>query len=353
MGYYNDLPSFGDRYLQYYDKEKEVFEIRNKSRGEGILSISESMEIISKFLVAYQTTYIPHGVDKSLYLFPFLFIEPEKDSLILNSNTNERYRVDQIIKNPETDKWEGLLKLDVDTPPKLENGEVLFFDDFSRYIKFEHEMPSTLSNYKSANIDEVMVNPPQITPTITWSLNRVEPGGMNKAFSSKKEYKPRVREVVKDPLVKGYSVTILGQYMDNIVEFSSWSNDHKTSEKLINWFYKFMNMYAPYIRQCGVNQLYFLQRESDSISNRWRQTFFGRTLQYYVRTEELEANYERNLTDINITLNTSNSDINNRIFKERRYIAGQEVTGKLSNQEYRELFYRSGEYLFGDIDIQS
>ena len=98
--------------------------------------------------------------------------------------------------------------------------------------------------------------------------------------------------------------------------------------------------------------MYFLQRDEDSISNRWRQTFFGRNLQYYVRTEELEANYERDLTDVNIILSTSNN-INGRIFKERRYIAGQQVTGKLSNQEYRNLFYRSGEYLFGDIEIQS
>ena len=36
---------------------------------------------------------------------------------------------------------------------------------------------------------------------------------------------------------------------------------------------------------------------------------------------------------------------------ETRYIADQFVSGYLSPSGYRDLFYRSGQYLFGDLDI--
>lgn len=353
MNYYDSLPRFEDRYLQYYNSATEAFEIRKKSTTDGVLSISETMELITKFMIVYQGTYIKHSVDDSLYIFPFLFKRPQEGQIITNLSTKERYTVDQVIVNPESNVWEGVVKLDLSSAPDPVRQDVLLFDNEGIYVKFDHLMPSSLTNYKTANINEVMDNPPQINPTITWNLARVEPGGMNKAFSSKKELKARQREVVKDPLVPGYSVQILGKSLDNIVEFMSWSNDHRTSERLINWFYRFLEMYTPYLRQCGVQQMYFLRRDDDSVSNRWRQTFYGRNLQYYFRTEEIEANYEKDLTNVDVVLGTELSDITRRIYKERRYIAGQEVTGELSNQEYRNLFYRSGEYLFGNVDISS
>lgn len=352
--YHESLPKFGDKYLQYFNKDLEIVEIRRKSTKEGNLSLTEAMEVISKFLQFHQLEYIPHGVDKSLFIFPFMFNQFSEGDKLINLATNETYTIEDIIINPDTDKWEGVTKISYSNlPPDPSKREKLVLETNDKYVKFDHLMPAGLINYPTANMEGIINNPPQIAPTITWTLNSMQPGSLDKIGGSRRELKPRLRDKVRDPLVKGYSVEIFGQYFDSIVEFGSWSNDHRTSERLINWFINFLEMYAPYIKQCGVAQMLFQERNNDALSTRWRQTFYGRNVNYFFRTEQLIANYEKDLSDINIILGVDiNNDIENRMNKERRYIAGQEITGKITYQEYRDLFYRSGQYLFGDLEIE-
>ena len=180
----------------------------------------------------------------------------------------------------------------------------------------------------------------------------MEPGSLGRVFDSKKEYKPRLRESVKDPLVMGHTVQIYGQFFDNIVQFDSWSNDPRTSDRLIRWFEQFMRLKLANLVQHGLSQGMFFKRLEDQTDRTWRQAFFVRGTQYYFRTEQLEAIYSKDILNIDISIEAREVPNPNRNFNSPRWIADQKVTGELSSTDYRNLFYRSGEYLFGNIEFR-
>lgn len=345
-----DLPNFGDKYLQVFNPDTRSFELRRKSRTDGVLSISEAMELVAGLLRKYQLSFVPNKTNKNILMLPFCFVEPTEGDKIRNVSTQEIYTVDQVIKNPDTGQWNGVVKLDLTNPPSIEAGHSLEYLNFERYVRFDHEFPSSVPNHLTANSEGIQKNPPPMFPTITWSVQRIEPGGIGKAFDSKKELKPRLRESTKDPYAAGYTVEIWGQWFDNIVQFDSWSNSNRTSERLIRWFEQFLRLYTGYIRQCGIPNLFFWRRDPDDIKTTWRQVFAVRSSQWYFRTEELEAVYQRDILKIDISLG-ARSTITNRICNEPRYIADQLTSGCISSEDYKNLFYHSGQYLFGDLDI--
>ncbi len=347
----SELPEFGDFYLQIFNPHTQSYELRRKSRTEGVLSMSETMELISNLLRKYQLTFVPNKTNKNIVVFPFCLIEPKKGDKIRNLDTQEIYTVDQIIKNPTTGQWNGVVQLDLVNPPSIELRHTLEYLNFDRYVRFDHESPSSIPNHISANTEGIIKSPPPIAPTITWSLQRVEPGSIGKPFDARKELKPRLRESTKDPFVTGYTVEIWGQWFDNIVQFESWSNDNRMSERLIRWFEQFLRLYTGYIRQRGISNLFFWRRDPDDVKTTWRQVFAVRSSQWYFRTEELEAVYLRDILKVDISVGYE-AELTSRLLNEPKYIADQLITGNFSPEQYRSLFYRSGEYLFGDLDIQ-
>lgn len=346
---HSDLPSFGDAYLQYFNPERQQFELRRKSTNEGAIGISECMEIVTMLLRKHQLSYVPNKTDKRLVLFPFAVVRPKKGDKVVNLTTKEVYTIDQLIINPETNKWNGLIKFDLINAPSIENGHVLQYQNLDNYIKFEHEFPDALLNISSANSEGAVKNLPPIVPTITWSLRVVEPGGLSEAFGSRKELKPRLRESTKDPFVPGYTVEIYGQWFDNIVQFDAWSSDFRTTERLLSWFEQFLKLYAGYLRKKGIVNMFFWKRDPEMQQTAWRQQFPTKSTQFYFRTEELEAVYQRDILKIDISLGMAEVIPYDNQFK---YIADQLVSGNYTPAEYRALFYRSGEYLFGDLDIR-
>lgn len=345
----NELPNFGDKYLQFFNPVRQQFELRRKSTSEGRLSISEAMELVGKLMRKHQLSFVPNKTNPKLILFPFAFIEPQVGDQIRNTITKEVYTVEQVIKNPITNQWNGLVQLNLINPPSIEQRHGLEYLNPERYLKFEHSYPDVLLNENSANSEGVLKNIPPIHPTITWALTTVEPGGIGKPFDSRKEFKPSLRESTKDPYVPGYTVEIYGQWFDNIVQFDGWSNDFRTSERLVTWIEQLLKLYAGYLRQRGVTNLFFWQRTNETKNNAWRQSFPVKNTQFYFRTEEIEAVYQRDILKIDISLGVDEYVPYTNQFT---YIADQLVSGQYTPEDYRALFYRSGEYLFGDLDIR-
>jgi hypothetical protein len=344
---------FTDRYLQIYDPTTKALEIRRKSQAEGSLTLLQTMELIEVFLKRFQLTYRVNRDEESLLFFPFLFIQPEKGDRILNENTGEVYTVDHVVKNPKTNEWEGLLRLNLVNAPNDISREVLKFQDDNNYVTFDHNFASTAPNSLSTNTDGEGTNVPPMRPTISWFLARKEPGAMNQPFGPRKEYKPRQREQLKDPLVQGHSVIVTGQWFDNIVQFDALYSDNKSAERLIEWFEQFMRLYRWVLEKEGVAQTFFWRRMTDDTTREWRQPLWIRSAQYYFRTEQLEAVYTRDLLQVNISLDLTTDSMGSLASEVGpRYIADQLVTGMLTASGYRRLFYdQSGSYLFGDIDL--
>jgi len=345
----SDLPNFGDYYLQYFNDERQQFELRRKSRAEGNIGISEAMDLISLLMRKHQLSFVPNKNDKRLVLFPFAVVVPKKGDKVINLTTKEEYTIDQIILNPKTNKWNGLVKFDLVNAPSIEGRHSLQYQDFDNYIKFEHEFPESLLNIVSANSLGTIVNKPPMAPTVTWSIKVKEPGSLGEPFGSKKELKPRLRESTKDPFVPGYTVEIYGQWFEYIVQFDAWAQDFRTTERLLSWVEQFLKLYSGYLRRNGIANMLFWKRTSEMQETAWRQQFPCKSTQFYFRTEELEAVYQRDILKIDISLGTSEVLPYKNQYK---YIADQLVSGNYTPEEYRNLFYRSGEYLFGDLDIR-
>ena len=353
MANLGNLPEFGEGYIQYFDPYLQSFEIRRKSRTDGNLSLSEVIDYTRLLMLKHQLTYVPSKLDKSLILFPFIFIEPKPGQKIINTNTQEVYTIEQIIRNPETNSWDGLIKFNLKNPPSLEQSHSLqYLSEAENYIRFRHEMPDEIPNLVGANLEKLLLQPPPIFPTITWTVKSVEPGSLGRVFDSKKEYKPRLRESVKDPFVMGHTVEIYGQFFDNIVQFDSWSNDPRTADRLVRWFEQFMRLRTANLIQQGLSHSFFFKRVEDSYDRTWRQAFAVRGTQYYFRTEQLEAVYSKDILNIDINIDVQQKDPVNRRYNSTRWIADQKVTGELSSSDYQELFYRSGQYLFGNIELR-
>lgn len=345
---------FTDKYLQIYDPARKSIELRRKSQAEGNLSLLETMELIDALLRRYQTSYKVTGDPKTLWM-PFLFKEPQKGDKVLNENTGETYTVRSLVKNPKTNKWEGLVRFDLVHTPNDELRHRLKFYDIENYVRFDHNFMSDSPNALSTNSDGGGVSAPPMKPTIAWVLIRKEPGAHGQAFGPRKEYKARQREQLKDPLVRGHSVIVSGQSFDNIVQFDALYSDNRSAEMLVEWFEQFMRLYRHVFRENGVEQMFFWKRLEDDTTREFRQPLWKRSIQYYIRTEQLEATYTRDLLriDTSVDVLTKGSHFTgagaNLGF---RYIADQLVSGELTVSGYRRLFYdQSGKYLFGDIDL--
>lgn len=345
----SELPNFGDRYLQYFDPYRRQFELRRKSRTDGVLSITEAMEMVERLMRKHQLSYITNKKDKKLILFPFAMIQPIPGDKILNTVTKEVYTVDHIIKNPDTNEWDGLVQLNLINPPSIEAGHSLKYLTPGRYVRFEHEFPEQVLNIPTANQEGILQNIPPIVPTITWSLKAKEPGGIGKPFDSRKQLKPLLRESTKDPYVRGYTVEIYGQWFDNIVQFDAWTSSFRATERLLHWMEQIINLYTDVLRQNGIVNVFFWKRDEEKQNNIWRQSIPVKGSQFYFRTEELNAVYQRDILKIDISIG-SDEVIPYR--NQYEYIADQLVSGNITPSDYRELFYRSGEYLFGDLDIR-
>jgi len=347
----NSSYRFNDKYLQLYDPVAKSLEIRRKNQSEGNLSLAQSMDLISDLLRIYQNYYVPNTYEPNVLLFRHMFREPKEGDRILNVSTEETYTVDQVIRNPQTNKWEGIVKINSTKPPDLIGRDLLEFKQDHNYVDFDHAYRLATPNEVSTNSSGDGLSPPPMRPIVSWFLARQEPGARSgKAFGPFWEIKPTLRETLKDPLVSGYTVTVYGQYFDNIVQFDALYIDNKSAEALVEWFSQFLYSHRGVLRRCGVANLHFERRLEDATDQRWRQPIWKRSLQWYFRTEQLTAIYERDLMRIETSLIVS-SGFPYR--KNPRYIAGQLTSGDLNPSGYRRLFYdQSGTYLFGDTELQ-
>lgn len=320
---------------------------RQRLTADRSANFDEAMQMVDVLLHKYQTTYKNHQTDTSLIWMPYLFIRPKNGIQIKNITTGEIYTVKETIENPVTKIWEGLVRLNFKDSnyPKDINSERLQILDDKYLVRFTEE-PAVLLGTEGQTTDNIMVEKGPIRPTVTYSLERKEPGSLNGTpFGSPKEYKGRVREHIKDVNDPNHTIEIRGKVFDNIVQFDCCTGDNFSANRLARWFEKFIDLYEWVLRLNGVQQILYWKQFKNT-EPKWRQDLVVRSIQYYFRTEEIEGIGRRDLTAIDyyINLNKSIDDT------QTRYIAGQLVSGQISQQEYDSLFRDSdGKYLFGNI----
>ena len=307
------------------------------------------MSMMKTLVKSFEAQYEAHTKDKNLLLFPNLFLEPDQGTQIRNESTNEIYEITDTIKNPITGVWEGLVRISSITPPSVLKEERLEILSNNRLVRFSQEFTSPIG-VEAQTADELQKDVGPIRPTIVHALIKKEPGSVGKdLFGPQKQVKPMHKEVVNNPKFVGRAVMVNIMRYDYLVEFNCFTTDPRSSELLVDWFERFVRQNTWVLKLNGVNEILFFQRLRDGAVTKWRQDLISRTVQYALRIEEILPVVTRNIRKIDRVINT---DKDAYIKTTKRRIAGREIVGPISADDYYNLFHDSdGNYLFGTISV--
>lgn len=333
-------------YLHHDFRSSFMYSHMPRLRAERKASYHDAMLMIDILLQKYEAEYRPNEIDETLLCFPYLFMEPPQGAEIRNKTTGEVYLVTDTIKNPLTNKWEGLVRISANTPPNRDHNEKLEILREDLRVRFTAEYPLSLGNESETNQGHISDAGP-IRPTVVYTLMQKEPGSINgQPFSPQKQYKPMYREQLKSQFEPGRTVEVSAQWFDLLVQFECYTTDNYSADLLADWFEEFMRQYTWVLKYNGVQEILFWQRLRDAAVAKWRQDLISRTVQYFFRIEDLLPVVRRDLINVDTEINLAKE------IKEagHRWIAGRYVTGQLTPQEYRDLFRgTSGNFLFGSI----
>ena len=337
---------YPDEIVSTYIVDSLFLNDRQRLTADRPASFDDAMLMVDILLKKYETTYKAHRTDSTLIWMPYLFSTPAAGDEIKNKQTGEIYTIKEPIYNPKSKVWEGLVRLNVTTAPNPLLAERLEFINPKKYVRFTEDPPVKLESEEQTS-DGLMIDKGPIRPVVVYSLTLKEPGSLDsQPFGDRKDYKKKVREVIKDPDVSNHSIEIRAQTFDNLVQFDCCTIDNASANRLARWFDKFISLYEWVLRKNGVQQILFMRRYNSTDSQKWRQDLVVRSLQYYFRTEEIEAISRRDLTTINYAIDLADRIVDTSI----HYVAGLPVSGQISEQDYYNMFRdSSGKYLFGNV----
>ena len=117
--------------------------------------------------------------------------------------------------------------------------------------------------------------------------------------ASVKEMLPRLREERPDPDNHGYKIAISGKFFDNIIRLTCWARTNKRANYRADWLETLLDEYTWWFKAQGINRFLFIRRgedmiEGESDDNRW----YGRPLDYFVRTEKISMIREKQIEQI-------------------------------------------------------
>lgn len=140
---------------------------------------------------------------------------------------------------------------------------------------------------------------------ITYKLERRQPGDFSQGDpfgGSVKNLKPIFRESVDDKDNPTYKKLIFGYWYDNEVEFICYGRTNKEADERALWFEKLMNNYSWFFRYSGINRVLYLGRGEETSEKFDGYTMSGRSIRYFVKTEEISVVSEKAIEQIVLNL---------------------------------------------------
>lgn len=344
------LEKLGDKFLYIYNTHDRIPVLTRMSRADRNASIEDALHMIGDALISHQCCYSTALDNPWEVFFPNLVKEPSVNDKIENLLTGEIYTITRVFRNNANKDFEGVVLLTGSSPPDPDNNEYLSFLNDDRYIKFTAKSPFEDVGTSVETTDGDISNLPPMNPTVSHMLVREQPGSYAGFFKdAAKELGPMIREVFPDPDNIGYSIEVRGQIIDTLIQFDCWNNNGSSAQRLVSWFQEFMRQNSWILKKNGVQRVQYFAKLQDKTENQWRQHLFKRSIQYIFRTEILEAIRRRDLSRINVDVQVSETFTDD---EPVRVIAGQTITGKLTQKKYRSIFFdNDGTYRFGRFSI--
>lgn len=348
------LENWYDKYLYKLNPWTQRATLERIGRSDRGANIDEAMDMIGDLIKKWETVYSAAKDSPWEVWMPYLIQTPKEGDQIRNIGTGEIYNIKNVIIDPATKQFLGIIVLETGTNPpdvlgetSISNRQLLEFVNDDRYIRFTDKFPEDHIGQTSNNQGGATSNIPPMQPTITHELLRAEPGGGKQWFGNAlKELKPRIREVFPDPYNRQYHIQIRGQVVHNLVQFDCWENDATGAKRLRCWFRHFLTQNLWSLSKNGVGLITWNADVQEPAITLKRTGLHSRSTQYFMQTEDLEATRIRDLSRVNINVEPE------REFggTQTTHRAGEEIEGRLTSQKYMSHFFdRSGNYRFGSF----
>jgi len=143
------------------------------------------------------------------------------------------------------------------------------------------------------------------TETITFSLVKREPGAFSQGAPFQgdiRNLRPIFREEGEDPENPGYRQITTGYLYDNIVRFTCWARTNKVANQRAQWFEDLMEEYVWWFTMQGCQRAIYYGQEKDVVTVVNENKWYGRPINFFVRTEKLRVLKEKTLEEIYIKL---------------------------------------------------
>jgi hypothetical protein len=153
------------------------------------------------------------------------------------------------------------------------------------------------------------------TQVITYKLISRLPGqvsqgraGPTMSSSSRHEWVDRCRYVVDDPEKPNSKTIVMGQFIDNMVEFTCWARSNKAANKTALLFQDLLGIYRFYFKLKGFSEVLWKERREDiTLDTSIQDSLKGRPLRYLVRIDRTFTIHEPMLRDIVLKIYLGNS----------------------------------------------
>lgn len=205
--------------------------------------------------------------------------------------------------------FDGLVNLAIPsertkTPQPAKN--IVEVMELSRQAIDDYELRTHIT--ESAKIDVTYAKPDvdHKVEVISVELVRRQPGmyGQGRPFENEvKNLRPILRENVIDPEHPGYRKAVFGYFYDNMLRFTCWARTNKQANERALWFETVMEEYAWFFVYSGANRVIYQGQQDDVVHEVAGNKYYGRPIDYFVRTEKLRQVNEKTFEEICIRFN--------------------------------------------------
>jgi hypothetical protein len=142
---------------------------------------------------------------------------------------------------------------------------------------------------------------------ITYSLVRREPGAMGQGSpfqSNVHNLKSRFREEYDDAENPGYRTMVSGYWHDNLIRLTCWARTNKAANARAQWLEDMLEEYSWFFKAEGVDRFIYWEQQADMSLDIQGNKWYGRPLDYFIRTETIRTFSEKKIEEIIIKLST-------------------------------------------------
>jgi hypothetical protein len=136
-----------------------------------------------------------------------------------------------------------------------------------------------------------------VFPAITYRIIRRE---INSSF---KDLKPRFRGTIRHPYMDGEYIELYGQIFDVWVEFCIYSKSAEEADELTIELEEFLQTYAGFFKQSGVQEILFHAQGEDEVLEEARLGIAKRKLLYTMRFEKIIVRFLNEIQQIAVQAN--------------------------------------------------